>query len=93
MRITGGEFRGRTVKTPTSGALRPTQDRVRESLFNILSPEMKGAIFLDLFSGSGAVGIEALSRGAEQVTFVDVDSRHVSSARATLGVPLLREEL
>jgi 16S rRNA (guanine966-N2)-methyltransferase len=85
MRITGGEFRGRTVKTPTSGALRPTQDRVRESLFNILSPEIKGAIFLDLFSGSGAVGIEAFSRGAEQVTFVDVDSRHVSSARANLS--------
>ena len=85
MRITGGEFRGRTVKTPSSGALRPTQDRVRESLFNILSPEMPNASFLDLFSGSGAVGIEALSRGAGQVVFVDVDPRHIATARANLA--------
>lgn len=85
MRITGGEFCGRILKVPTSGALRPTQDRVRESLFNILAPEMSGADFLDLFAGSGAVGIEALSRGASSAAFVEADARHLSTARANLA--------
>ena len=71
VRITGGDFRGRVLRIPKSGDIRPTQDRVREALFNILAPEIAGAAFLDLFAGSGAVGIEALSRGAASATFVE----------------------
>jgi len=78
MRITGGEFGGRNLAVPKSDAIRPTQDRVRESLFNILAPEIAGASFLDLFAGSGAVGIEALSRGAAAATFVESSRRHVA---------------
>jgi 16S rRNA (guanine966-N2)-methyltransferase len=78
MRITGGEFGGRNLKVPKSDAIRPTQDRVRAALFNILGAEIAGAAFLDLFAGSGAVGIEALSRGAAGVTFVEANRRHVA---------------
>ena len=77
MRITGGEMRGRIVEVPRSDAVRPTQDRVREALFNILAPEMAGAEFLDLFAGSGAIGIEALSRGAKRVYFGDVSKESI----------------
>jgi len=77
MRITGGEFGGRILKVPKSDAIRPTQDRVREALFNIIQFEVSGADFLDLFAGSGAVGIEALSRGAKSATFVEQDRRHM----------------
>ena len=79
MRITGGELRGRTIAAPASGAARPTQDRVREALFGILAPEMAGADFLDLFAGSGAVGLEALSRGAASATFVEADRRNAGT--------------
>ena len=78
MRITGGLFRGRVLKVPKSDAIRPTQDRVREALFGILAPEVAGADFLDLFAGSGAVGLEALSRGARSATFVERDRRHLA---------------
>ncbi|PDT85581.1 16S rRNA (guanine(966)-N(2))-methyltransferase RsmD [Sinorhizobium sp. BJ1] len=75
MRIVGGEFRGRTLATPKSNDIRPTTDRTRESLFNILShsyPEaLDGARMLDLFAGTGAVGLEALSRGCRQALFVE----------------------
>ena len=77
MRITGGELCGRNLLVPKSDLIRPTQDRVRESLFNILAPESAGADFLDLFAGSGAVGLEALSRGAASATFVETSRRHV----------------
>ena len=76
MRVTGGEFCGRALKVPKSDAIRPTQDRVRQALFNIIQAEVPGSDFLDLFSGSGAVGIEALSRGAGSVTFVESSRRH-----------------
>ena len=78
MRITGGEFGGRNLKVPKSDAIRPTQDRVREALFNIIQFEVAGSDFLDLFAGSGAVGLEALSRGAARVTFVERDRRHLA---------------
>ncbi|MCR5414663.1 MAG: 16S rRNA (guanine(966)-N(2))-methyltransferase RsmD [Kiritimatiellae bacterium] len=78
MRITGGEFRGRNLKVPKSDAIRPTQDRVREALFNILAPEIAASSFLDLFAGSGAVGLEALSRGAASAVFVEQSRRHLS---------------
>jgi len=71
MRIIAGKYRGRNLKSPPSLATRPTSDRLRETLFNILAPRIEGARFLDLCAGSGAVGIEALSLGAAHVTFVD----------------------
>jgi 16S rRNA (guanine966-N2)-methyltransferase len=71
MRIIAGKFRGRKLKSPPSLQTRPTSDRLRETLFNILAPKIEGARFLDLCAGSGGVGIEALSRGAGHVTFVD----------------------
>jgi 16S rRNA (guanine966-N2)-methyltransferase len=71
LRIISGKYRGRKLKSPPSLRTRPTSDRLRETLFNILAPRIEGARFLDLCAGSGAVGIEALSRGAAHVTFVD----------------------
>ena len=71
MRIIAGKYRGRRLKSPPSLQTRPTSDRLRETLFNILAPRIEGARFLDLCAGTGAVGIEALSRGAAHVTFVD----------------------
>jgi len=85
VRITGGRFRGRVVAPPKDGGLRPTQDMVREALFNILAPEIPGADFLDLFAGSGAVGIEAASRGAGSVTFVESDRRHAEAVRRNVA--------
>lgn len=71
MRIIAGKYRGRNLKSPPSLEVRPTSDRLRETLFNVIAPRIEGACFLDLCAGSGAVGIEALSRDASQVTFVD----------------------
>ena len=71
MRIIAGEFRGRVIKSPPDSRTRPTSDRLRETLFNILAPRIEDARFLDLCSGSGAIGMEALSRGASHVTFLD----------------------
>ena len=84
MRITGGEFGGRNLKVPKSDAIRPTQDRVREAVFNIIQFEVAGSDFLDLFAGSGAVGLEALSRGAKSVTFVEANRRHLSVLKENL---------
>ena len=84
MRITGGEFCGRNLKVPKSDAIRPTQDRVREALFNIIQCEIGGADFLDLFAGSGAVGLEALSRGAKSATFVEANRRHLAVLKENL---------
>ena len=71
MRIIAGSLRSRALEAPAGLATRPTSDRLRETLFNVLAPRMEGAVFLDLYAGSGAVGIEALSRGAAQVAFVE----------------------
>lgn len=71
MRVIGGSARGRRLKAPAGQAVRPTQDRVREALFSILGGAVEGCIALDAFAGSGALGIEALSRGAEHVVFCD----------------------
>lgn len=71
MRIIAGKYRGRKLKSPPSTQTRPTSDRLRETLFNVLAPRVEGARLLDLCAGTGAVGIEALSRGASYVTFVD----------------------
>ncbi|HEV8305501.1 MAG TPA: 16S rRNA (guanine(966)-N(2))-methyltransferase RsmD [Gemmatimonadales bacterium] len=72
VRIIAGEFKGRRLKTPAGDTTRPTADRVRESWFSILQRQVRGARVLDLFAGSGALGFEALSRGAVQADFVDV---------------------
>ena len=71
MRITGGSARGRKLLSPQTDQIRPTCDRVREALFNILGPHLQGALVLDCFAGTGAIGIEALSRGAAFVLFTD----------------------
>ena len=86
MRITGGEFCGRILKVPKTDAVRPTQDRVREALFNMIQFEVPGCDFLDLFAGSGAVGLEALSRGARSATFVESNRRHFSVLGENVGM-------
>lgn len=90
MRITGGEFSGRLLAVPKSDLIRPTQDRVRLALFNILSSEIAGAEFLDLFAGSGAVGIEALSRGATSATFVEGNRRHAAIIEKNVSALAIR---
>ena len=91
MRITGGEFGGRNLKVPKSDAIRPTQDRVRQALFNIIQCEVTGCDFLDLFSGSGAVGLEALSRGAASATFVEQSRQHIEVLNKNV-VTLLKDK-
>ena len=75
MRVIGGTAKSTPLASLKGARVRPTLDRVRESLFNQIAGEIEGARFLDLFAGSGAVGIEALSRGAEEVVFVELNSR------------------
>lgn len=86
-RIIGGEWRSRRIAVPEAPGVRPTPDRVRETLFNWLAPVIAGARCLDLYAGSGALGLEALSRGAAQVVFVDRSPavlRHLAATLATL---------
>ena len=89
MRIVAGEFRGRQLKSPTWDGLRPTSDRLRETLFNILGDAVRGARVLDGYAGTGAIGIEALSRGAAHVTFVERDRRAIKLIEVNLA-PLTR---
>lgn len=84
MRVIAGQFRSRPLQAPAGMATRPTSDRLRETLFNILAPRIQGARFLDLYSGSGAVGIESLSRGAAHVTFVEKARPALVALRANL---------
>jgi len=84
LRIIAGKYRGRRFQSPPSIETRPTSDRLREALFNILAPRIKDARFLDLCAGSGAVGIEALSRGAAHATFVDQSRRMCALIEANL---------
>lgn len=86
IRIIGGEWRGRKIKVPDIQDLRPTPDRVRETLFNWLSNKIAGAYCLDAFAGSGALGFEALSRGAKHVVMVDASSEVVSLLKEELAV-------
>ena len=88
LRIIGGQWRGRKLSFSPEQGLRPTTDRVRETLFNWLAPDIRGARCLDLFAGSGALGLEALSRGAAHCDFVDTSARVVSQLQqhiASLG--------
>lgn len=84
LRIIGGEWRGRRIHFPPLAAIRPTPDRVRETLFNWLQGVIPGSRCLDLFAGSGALGLEALSRGAREVLFVDVEPAVVRQLGETL---------
>jgi len=84
MRVIAGKYRGRHLKGPEGLEMRPTGDRLKESLFSILSPALSDAVVLDCFSGTGSVGIEALSRGARQVVFIE---------NSGAGCRLIRENL
>jgi 16S rRNA (guanine966-N2)-methyltransferase len=89
MRVIAGEFRSRKLKSLPGLDTRPTPDRLRETLFNILAPEIEGAVFMDAYAGTGAVGIEALSRGARRCVFVEKNRAAVDIIRdnlATLGL-------
>ena len=84
MRITAGEFRNRRLLSPRGLATRPTAEKVRQALFNILGERTPGARFLDLFAGSGAVGLEALSRGARSAVFVENSREALNALRANI---------
>ncbi|HEX9996394.1 MAG TPA: 16S rRNA (guanine(966)-N(2))-methyltransferase RsmD [Abditibacterium sp.] len=86
MRIEGGEARGRVLQTPNGNNTRPTDGRTREMLFNSLGERVLGARFLDLYAGSGAIGLEALSRGAEFVVFIEQEHAALRSIKANLKV-------
>lgn len=86
LRIIGGEWRGRKLCFPDVPNLRPTPDRVRETIFNWLAPMINGAHCLDLFAGSGALGFEALSRGAEHATFVDSHKKATQEIQNNLSL-------
>ncbi|HYN84948.1 MAG TPA: 16S rRNA (guanine(966)-N(2))-methyltransferase RsmD [Pyrinomonadaceae bacterium] len=93
VRVISGQYRGRVLKSPPSMQVRPTSDRLRETLFNVLAPRVEGARVLDLCAGTGAVGIEALSRGAAFVTFVDRAHRMCALVEANLDLCGVPEEL
>jgi 16S rRNA (guanine966-N2)-methyltransferase len=92
MRIIAGAYKGRQLKSPPSMNVRPTSDRLRETLFNVIAPRIDESRFLDLCAGSGAVGIEALSRGAAHVTFVDRSRRSCTLIEANLELCRIPEE-
>ena len=86
LRIIGGQWRGRKLSFPEIRGLRPTPDRVRETVFNWLAPVITGARCLDLFAGSGALGLEAMSRGARQLVLVDNHSAAIKQLQANLAI-------
>lgn len=85
MRVISGRYKGRRLKAPHWEGLRPTSDKLRETLFNILAPRIDGARFVDAYAGTGAIGIEALSRGAAHVTFMERDRRAAALIAANLA--------
>ena len=92
MRVIAGKFKGRNLKSPPSMQVRPTSDRLRETLFNVIAARVPDSRFLDLCAGSGAVGIEALSRGAAHATFVDRSRRSCQLIEANLNLCAVPEE-
>jgi 16S rRNA (guanine(966)-N(2))-methyltransferase RsmD len=85
MRVIAGKYRSRRLVAPAGVQTRPTSDRLRETLFNVLGPAVLDSVWLDLFAGSGAIGIEALSRGARMVHLVESSSRAVRAIRSNLA--------
>jgi 16S rRNA (guanine966-N2)-methyltransferase len=89
MRVIAGSYRSRPLAAPKGLDTRPTSDRLRETLFNVLAPRIEGAVFVDLYAGSGAVGIEAISRGAREAIFVENAEAALTAIRknlASLGI-------
>ena len=84
MRIISGKARGKKLKSPKNNDIRPTLDRVKESLFNIISSSVRDSVFLDLFCGSAAIGLEALSRGAKMVYFIDNNEESLNLAKENI---------
>jgi 16S rRNA (guanine966-N2)-methyltransferase len=84
MRIVAGKWRGRRIEAPSGDDVRPTLDRVREAWMSILQPDIPGARVLDLFAGSGALGLEALSRGAESVTLVEKSAKSIRAISSNI---------
>src|SRR5271167_3850731 len=84
MRVIGGEFRSRVLKSLPGLDVRPTPDRLRETLFSILAPRLPGLVFADAYAGTGAVGIEALSRGATRAIFIEQNRAAVNVIRENL---------
>ncbi|KEO81938.1 16S rRNA (guanine(966)-N(2))-methyltransferase RsmD [Tumebacillus flagellatus] len=96
MRVISGEFRGRRLAAVPGQNTRPTTDKVKESMFNIIGPYFEGGTALDLFAGTGGLGLEALSRGIEKAVFIDSDHRAISVVREnarTLGISQARAEI
>ncbi|MFC1921810.1 16S rRNA (guanine(966)-N(2))-methyltransferase RsmD [Chloroflexota bacterium] len=91
MRVISGSARGRKLQSVPGDSTRPITDRVKESLFNIVGPDIHKSTFLDLFAGTGSVGIEALSRGASSALFIDVDQKAIKTIRANLDLTGLTE--
>ena len=84
MNIIGGMYKGRIIYMPKGAGIRPTSNKVREALFNILGDKVPGAAVLDLFAGSGSLGLEALSRGAAKAVFIDNNTRCISTIKRNL---------
>jgi 16S rRNA (guanine966-N2)-methyltransferase len=100
MRVISGKYRGRRLKGPEGLEMRPTGDRLKESLFNILGPRIDGAVMLDIFGGTGAIGIEAISRGASEVAFIESSTpgqrlilQNLKLCRIETGYRILREDV
>src|SRR4030095_15506723 len=91
MRVTTGRAKGRVLKSAPSTVTRPITDRVKQALFNILADDVKDSVWLDLFAGTGSVGIEALSRGARSVTFVAQHTLAVKTIQANLHTTQLEK--
>lgn len=92
MRVISGSARGLKLKSPEGLNTRPTADRIKESLFNIIAPYLYDCSFLDLFSGSGSIGIESLSRGAKNATFVDFDKNSIDIIKHNISMAKLNEK-
>ena len=100
MRVIAGKYRSRRLDAPSGIETRPTSDRLRETLFNVVAPSIEGSVWLDLFAGSGAIGIEALSRGAQSVYFVEAAAPAARTIRKNLqtleiaeGVEVIEREV
>ena len=91
MRVIAGKYRSRPLKGPGAQRLRPTSDRLRETLFNVLGPALEDSLFVDLFAGTGAVGIEAISRGARETIFVESNPKAARLIRDNLNTLAIRQ--
>src|SRR5271163_3900294 len=91
MRVIAGKYRSRPLKGPGAQRLRPTSDRLRETLFNVLGPSVADSLFIDLFAGTGAVGIEAISRGARATIFVESSAKAARLIRENLSTMEIHE--